>query len=196
MSMTEDVRVFTEQIEEQLKILKDISTQILEYDEKRLERAVNIALPGMDFIKIWVSKKTVNRDDSEIAPVEYEYLMKDDVYLKGVLVNIKRGDDYAINELEEREDARELWLTTKGFISMHLTGVRSMAKWGNIEYKREIIEYDCDPLELDEDMQYLWDQDEILDLVISNLKGRAEDLMYRVTKQKERLERLKQLQII
>lgn len=195
--MLEEVKQLVTEINNTNINIMGVSKSIIDLDNKRLEAVVDIALKGIELNKIWSNKSHVILTEGENAPIKYEYLKKlnSEEYLKGVRVGYYKGENYQSDVCCEKEEQYELWLLIDQFIVTKVSGIKIKEQWGRVNFKREVIKFDSDPFELNEDMSYRWDIDNIVTFIISNLKQRKENLDNRLIKQVDRLNRLNMLQI-
>lgn len=195
--MLEEIKGLVGEINTTNKEVMKVSNAIVELDSKRLEVIINTAMSGLSFDKIWSSKKYTISGESEISPVEYEYLRHEETnnFIKGIKVGQYKGEGYQTDICCEKEDLYELWLLPNQFIVTRMTGTKVKEQWGRASYNRVIVQRDVDVFELSEDLSYKWDIDVIVSSLVNNLKLRKDDLSYRLVKQVDRLEKLKSLQI-
>ncbi len=192
--MLNEIKQLVNNINSKVLEMKNVTDEVVKLDEKRLEVIVNSALSGLSFDKVWSSK--IGHTTGKDAAATYEYLKKDEKYLKGLKVGQYRGENFREDEYCTYEDTYELWLSANGFFVTHMTGVKRADEWGQVELTRELRQLDADPLEVRMDSnEYYWDVDIVVSSIISALNTRADDLSYRLVKQKDRLEKLKSLQI-
>lgn len=170
------------------KSMKDL----IKIDEQRLELAVNTAIPGLSFNKIWSSKKGfISKGQDQVT---YEYLEYNGKNLKALKVGKYIGPAYSEDDYKIYKDTTELWFNAKGFYITHVTGIQDKNNFGEISLVRELLQVDADPLEINEETKdYYWDVDIIIKSIISGLKDRVESLNKRVIIQKQRLVTLKSL---
>lgn len=192
----EEITIMSENIAEKESKLKEIMNEVIDIDSVRLQRVLNISVAGLSFDKVWETKKTSVAGENEISKVTYTYLEKNGKKLRALKLLEYKGEGYSKDDIAEREDKYELWLTPNSYIKTHVFGESIKELWGRIDLRREVINYDYDPLTLNQSLEYEWDIDLIIESICNHLKERNNDLEYRIVKQSERLAEIKKLHIL
>lgn len=193
--MEHNITTLSNKVAEQQKRLKAIVDETINLDSVRLEKIIITAVAGLSFDKVWASKKTSIAGNDEITKTLYTYIENNGKKIRAIKVDEYKGEDYSKDVISEREDRYELLLTPNSFIKTHVYGESIQGAWGRVDLVRDVMSYDYDPLTTNENLEYEWNIENIIESICQCLEKRNKDLEDRIVKQEERLNKIKTLQI-
>lgn len=160
--------------------LEDLHQARIEQDSERLGEIVKIAAKGLDYDRVYSSKKIELIGLDKTMTLKYEYIKNN----RGVIFKgIKVGE---LNE-EDQESKIELWLTPNDFV------LTSKIIHSNNKTTREIIKKDVNVFEIDNKDNYVWDHEIIKNSILKNLEKKRNNLESRLEAQKRRIDEVNKI---